>query len=93
MTSKKIIELSEKFESLTIKKQMKILSHKAANEKLKLGFKEIVEEFEKTLLIAMLERYEFNISKVAIKANMHRNSIMQKMKKFGIKDKKRFLKK
>jgi len=93
MTSKKIIELSEKFESLTIKKQMKILSHKAANEKLKLGFKEIVEEFEKTLLLAMLERYNYNISKVGIKSNMHRNSIMNKMKKYGIKEKKRIIKK
>ena len=93
MTSKKIIELSEKFESLTIKKQMKILSYKAANEKLKLGFKEIVEEFEKTLLLAMLERYNYNISKVGIKSNMHRNSIMNKMKKYGIKEKKRIIKK
>ncbi len=93
MTSKKIIELSEKFESLTIKKQMKILSYKAANEKLKLGFKEIVEEFEKTLLLAMLERYNYNISKVGIKSNMHRNSIMNKMKKYGIKEKKRLVKK
>lgn len=72
---------------------MKILSYKAANEKLKLGFKEIVEEFEKTLLLAMLERYNYNISKVGIKSNMHRNSIMNKMKKYGIKEKKRIIKK
>ena len=57
MTDKKIIELAEQFEDLTIKKQMKVLAYKAAKSKLYFG--EVKEEFEKTLLQALLEKYDY----------------------------------
>lgn len=87
MTDKKTAQLAEQFEALTIKKQMKVLAHKAASSKL--YFKEIMEEFEKTLLQATLEKYEHNKLNMSLGIKMHRNTIASKMKKFKIKEKKR----
>ena len=87
MTDKKILELAEQFETLTIKKQMKILAYKASNSKL--YFKEILEEFEKTLLQAILEKYDHNTSKMSMGIKLHRNTIAKKMKKLKIKEKKK----
>ncbi|MCU0286251.1 MAG: hypothetical protein MUF15_07610 [Acidobacteria bacterium] len=87
MTEKKIIELAESFEGLTIKKQMKILAHKAANSKL--YFKEIMEEFEKTLLQEILEKYDYNKLNISLGIKLHRNTIAKKMKKLKIKEKKK----
>jgi DNA-binding NtrC family response regulator len=87
MTDKKIQELAEQFEALTIKKQMKILAYKASNSKL--YFKEILEEFEKTLLQAILEKYDHNKLKMSLGIKLHRNTITKKMKKMRIKEKKR----
>jgi DNA-binding NtrC family response regulator len=90
MTDKKIIELAEQFEGLTIKKQMKILAYKAANSRL--YFKEILEEFEKTLLQAILEKYDYNKLRMSMHVKLHRNTITQKMNKLKIKEKKRKIK-
>lgn len=87
MTDKKITELAAQFEALTIKKQMKVLAHKAANSKL--YFKEIMDEFEKTLLQATLEKYDHNKLNMSLGIKMHRNTIASKIKKFKIKEKKR----
>jgi DNA-binding NtrC family response regulator len=83
---KKIIELADQFEGLTIKKEMKILAYKASRSKL--YFKEIMEEFEKTLLQAILDKYDHNISKMSLDIKLHRNTIAAKMKKLNIKEKK-----
>lgn len=87
MTEKKIAAMAEQFEALTIKKQMKVLAYKAASSKL--YFKEIMEEFEKTLLQATLEKYNHNKLNMSLGIKMHRNTIASKMKKFKIKEKKR----
>ena len=87
MTDKRILELAEQFEDLTIKKMMKILAYKAANSKL--YFKEIMEEFEKTLLQVLLEKYDHNKLKMSIGIHLHRNTITKKMEKLKIKEKKR----
>ena len=87
MTDKRILELAEQFEDLTIKKMMKVLAYKAANSKL--YFKEIMEEFEKTLLQVLLEKYDNNKSKMSIGIHLHRNTITKKMEKLKIKEKKR----
>ena len=87
---KKILELVEKFEDLTIKRQMKVLAHKAANSK-SIFFKEILLEFEKTLLQSYLEKYDHNISKMSLGIKIHRNTIQKKMKKLNIKEKRRKL--
>ncbi|UCH97878.1 MAG: hypothetical protein JSV88_13765 [Candidatus Aminicenantes bacterium] len=87
MTDKRILELAEQFEDLTIKKMMKILAYKAANSKL--YFKEILEEFEKTLLQALLEKYDYNKLKMSMGIHLHRNTITKKMEKLKIKEKKR----
>lgn len=87
MADKKIIELAELFEDLTIKKQMKILAYKSANSKL--YYKEIMEEFEKTLLQAILDKYDYNLLKISLDIKLHRNTISKKMKKLKIKEKKR----
>ncbi|MGE5341288.1 MAG: helix-turn-helix domain-containing protein [Candidatus Omnitrophota bacterium] len=87
MIDKKIAELSEQFENLTIKKMMKILTHKASNSKL--YYKEIMEEFEKTLLLSLLEKYDYNKLKMATGVKLHRNTIAQKMEKMKIKEKKK----
>ncbi len=83
---KKIAELAEQFEDLTIKKQMKILARKTAYSKL--YFKEIMEEFEKTLLQALLEKHDYNITRVSNGIKLHRNTIAKKMQKLNIKEKK-----
>ena len=70
MTDKKIAELAKQFEGLTIKKQMKVLAHKAANSRL--YYKEILEEFEKTLLQATLEKYDHNKLKMSLGIKLHR---------------------
>jgi DNA-binding NtrC family response regulator len=87
MTDKRILELVEQFEDLTIKKMMKVLAHKAADSKL--YFKEIMEEFEKTLLQSHLEKYDHNKLKMSLGIKMHRNTISKKMEKLKIKEKKR----
>jgi DNA-binding NtrC family response regulator len=89
MTSadRKIAELSEQFRDLTIKKQMKILAYKSARSRL--YFKEILEEFEKTLLQTILEKYDYNILRMSMDIKLHRNTISKKMKKLKIREKKR----
>jgi DNA-binding NtrC family response regulator len=87
MTTKKIAEIAEQFEVLTIKNQMKILAGKAVNSRY-LFYKEITEEFEKTLMQALLEKYDYNVLKMSLSIKLHRNSIAKKMKKMKIKDKK-----
>ena len=87
MTDKKILELAEQFEDLTIKKMMKVLAYKAANSRL--YFKEIMEEFEKTLLQALLEKYDYNKLKMSIGIQLHRNTVTKKLEKLKIKEKKR----
>jgi DNA-binding NtrC family response regulator len=87
MTDKRILELAEQFEDLTIKKMMKILAYKAAHSKL--YFKEVMDEFEKTMLQAHLEKYDYNKLKMSLGIKMHRNTITQKMEKLKIKEKKK----
>jgi len=87
MTTKKITEIAEQFEALTIKNQMKILANKAVNSRY-LFYKEITEEFDKTLMQALLEKYDYNVLKMSLSIKLHRNSIAKKMKKMKIKDKK-----
>ena len=87
MTDKRIVELSDQFEDLTIKRMMKILAYKAADTKL--YFKEIMDEFEKTLLQAMLDKYDYNKLKMSMRVQLHRNTIAQKMEKLKIKEKKK----
>jgi len=89
MTSadRRIAELAEQFRDLTIKKQMKILAYKSARSKL--YFKEILEEFEKTLLQAILEKYDYNILKMSMDIKLHRNTISKKMVKLKIRERKR----
>ena len=89
MTSadRRIAELAEQFRDLTIKKQMKILAHKAARSRL--YFKEILEEFEKTLLQSILEKYDYNILRMSMDIKLHRNTISKKMTKLKIRGKKR----
>lgn len=86
MTSKKTTELTEQFEALTIKRQMKIVAAKAVDAKL--FYKEIVEEFERTLLQALLEKYDQNVLKMSTQIRLHRNSISKKLKKLKLKEKK-----
>ena len=87
MTDKKTIDLAEQFEGLTIKKEMKLLAYKASQSRL--YFKEIMDEFEKTLLQAILEKYDYNISKMSLDIKLHRNTIAAKMRKLNIKEKKK----
>jgi DNA-binding NtrC family response regulator len=87
MTDKRITELTELFETLTIKKMMKILAYKAADSKL--YFKEIMDEFEKTLLQALLDKYDSNKLRMSMGIRLHRNTIAKKMEKLKIKEKKR----
>jgi len=87
MTDKRIVELVDQFEDLTIKRMMKILAYKAADTKL--YYKEIMDEFEKTLLQAMLEKYNYNKLKMSMRVQLHRNTITQKMEKLKIKQKKK----
>ena len=91
MTDKKITELAEQFEDLTIKKEMKVLAYKAANSRL--FYKEILDEFEKTMLQAILDKYDYNLLKMSLDIKLHRNTIAQKMKKLKIKSKRRKSKK
>lgn len=79
---RKMLDLAEHFSALTIKKQMHVVAHKAARSGI--YFKETLEEFEKTLLQALLERYDYNVTRVAIKVKMHRNTITQKMKRYHL---------
>jgi DNA-binding NtrC family response regulator len=90
MVDKKVIEQSENFKDLTIKKQMKILAYKVSSSKL--YFQEILNEFEKTLLQALLEKYDYNLSKMSLRIKLHRNTISKKIKKLNIKEKKSKLK-
>ena len=87
MTSKRISELAEQFEALTIKNQMKILAGKAVNSRY-LFYKEITEEFERTLMQALLEKYDHNVLKMSTSVKLHRNTIAKKMKKLKIRERK-----
>jgi DNA-binding NtrC family response regulator len=87
MTDKKISELADQFEDLTIKRMMKVLSLKASHSKI--FFKEVMEEFEKTLLQAYLEKYDYNKLRMSMGIKMHRNTITKKMEKLKIREKKR----
>jgi len=86
MIDRKILDQVDQFEALTIKRQMKVLAEKAS--KSKLYYKEIVEEFERTLLTTVLEKNEFNMIRTSLELKLHRNTISQKMKKLKIKEKK-----
>lgn len=88
MVDKRLQELAEQFDDLTIKKMMKVLSHKAAGHP-RLYFKEIMDEFERTLLQAFLEKYDYNKIKLSNRIKLHRNTITNKMEKLKIKEKKR----
>ncbi len=87
---KKTLELAEQYEDLTIKKQMKILAFKAANSRL--FYKEVMEEFEKTLLQAILDKYDHNLLKISMDIKLHRNTIARKMKKLKIREKRKKIK-
>jgi len=87
MTEKRMKELVEHFEDLTIKRMMKILAYKAANSKL--YFKEILDEFERTLLLALLEKYDYNKIQMSLGIKLHRNTITQKMRKLKLREKKK----
>jgi DNA-binding NtrC family response regulator len=86
MTNKKEIELAEQFEALSIKNQMKVLAAKAAQSKL--FYKEVVEEFERTLLQAILDKYDYNLVCMSMNIKLHRNTIAKKMKKLKVKERK-----
>lgn len=86
MTAKRTSELAEQFEALTIKNQMRILAVKAVNSRY-LFYREITEEFEKTMLQALLDKYDHNLLKMSASVKLHRNTIAKKMKKFKIKEK------
>jgi len=86
-TDKKLVELAEQFKDLTIKKQMKILAYTAAHSKL--YFKEIIDEFERTLLQSILDKYDNNKLKMSMDIKLHRNTIARKMEKLKIKEKKK----
>ncbi len=88
---RKLQELADKFDDLTINKKMKILSHHIANAK-HIYHKEIMDEFEKNLLTALLKKYDYNITKVSAKIKLHRNTIQKKIKKLQIKEKKQITK-
>jgi len=83
---KKLIELADKFEALTINKKMKILSYHIANSK-HIYYKEIMDEFEKNLLSALLKKHENNITRVSARIKLHRNTIRKKIHKHKIKEK------
>jgi DNA-binding NtrC family response regulator len=87
MTAKKISELAEQFEALTIKNQMKILAGRAVNSRY-LFYKEIIEEFERTLLQALLDKYDHNVLKMSASVKLHRNTIAKKMRKLKMKERK-----
>jgi DNA-binding NtrC family response regulator len=84
-TTKKFADVVESFEALTIKKQMKIIAARAALSKL--FYKEVMEEFERTLLQAFLDKHRFNVLKMSTEIKLHRNSISKKMKKLKIREK------
>ena len=84
--NKKLIELADKFDDLTINKKMKILSYHIADAK-HIYYKEIMEEFEKNLLTALLKKYNYNKVKVSAKTKLHRNTIQNKIEKLNIKEK------
>lgn len=86
MTAKRITELADQFEALTIKNQMRILAGKAVNSRY-LFFREITEEFERTLLQALLEKHDYNLLKMSASVKLHRNTIAKKMRKLKIKEK------
>ena len=59
---------------------MKILAGKAVNSRY-LFYKEITEEFEKTLLQALLEKHDHNVLKMSASVKLHRNTIAKKIEK------------
>jgi DNA-binding NtrC family response regulator len=52
-----------------------------------------MEEFEKTLLTAILEKNDYNVCRVSSVVKLHRNTITKKMKKLNIKEKQKKIKK
>lgn len=84
-TTRKFADIVDSFEALTIKKQMKIVAARAASSKL--FYREVMEEFERTLLQALLEKNKFNLLKMSAEIKLHRNSIAKKMKKLKIREK------
>ncbi len=84
-TPKKFNELVESYEALTIKKQMKIVAARAALSRL--FYKEVMEEFERTLLQAYLDKHKSNLLKMSTDIKLHRNSISKKMKKLKLREK------
>lgn len=84
---KKTLELADQFSNLTIKRQMKILAVKSANSRL--YFQEIMQEFEKTLLTAILEKNDYNVCRVSSVVKLHRNTIKKKLQKLNIKEKRK----
>jgi len=83
---KKIIELADKFDDLTLNKKMKILSYHIANQR-HIYYKEIMDEFEKNLITALLKKHDYNITRVSARIKLHRNTISKKMQKLNIKEK------
>jgi len=86
MIDRKILDQADQFDALTIKRQMKILAVNAS--KSRLFYKEVIEEFERTLLATVLEKNDYNLIKTSLELKLHRNTITQKMKKLKIKEKK-----
>jgi DNA-binding NtrC family response regulator len=84
-TTRKFPDIVESFEALTIKKQMKIIAARAAASRL--FYREVMEEFERTLLQAFLEKNKFNLLKMSTEIKLHRNSIAKKMRKLKIREK------
>ncbi len=78
-----IKELAEEFSDLTIHKQMKVLAYKVSHSRI--FFKEAIEEFEKHLLMALLEKHDYNLSSLSLSTKLHRNTINNKIKKHNIK--------
>ncbi len=83
---KKIIELADKFDDLTLNKKMKILSYHIANQK-HIYYKEIMDEFEKNLITALLKKHDYNVTRVSARIKLHRNTIKKKIQKLNIKEK------
>ncbi|HNX97942.1 MAG TPA: helix-turn-helix domain-containing protein [Candidatus Aminicenantes bacterium] len=82
-SGKKIAEIAEQFEALSIQKQMKIVAHRAVQSGL--FYNEVLEEFERTLLQAFLDKFDGNQQLMALHVKLHRNTLARKMKKWKLK--------
>jgi DNA-binding NtrC family response regulator len=65
---------------------MKILSYHIANQK-HIYYKEIMDEFEKNLITALLKKHDYNVTRVSARIKLHRNTIKKKIQKLNIKEK------